>query len=445
MSTTPAAAAAAAVLGRKQPALGAEPQAAMSLEWRHRGDPSALWRALQALHAPGVVLGVGAPLAAALGIELPGLQAFTALQRGRFSMPATQADVWLLATAHDTGQAFAQADAVVAALSPHAQLLRATPLFNFRQGRDLTGYQDGTENPVGEAAWAAALQPQGEGTGGSFVLVQRWLHFRDRFAALPPAARDAVIGRRLADDSEISEAPESAHVKRTAQEDFDPPAFLLRRSMPWGDARRQGLQFIAYAAALDPLQRQLQRMMGDDDGLPDALLQHSQAETGAYYWCPPWDGQRCVLPAVSAELERPRPLPAPAVAELRLREDGPLELRGALSVNGVACTEARLCRCGHSRNPPWCDNSHLGHGFLADGEPPPLDEPQAELAPCVLRVQAMADGPLLLHAAVHLMGESGRTLTRCHNASLCRCGHSRNKPFCDGSHAEAGFVAPGWA
>jgi putative iron-dependent peroxidase len=127
-------------------------------------------------------------------------------------------------------------------------------------------------------------------------------------------ARDHVIGRRLADDEEIAEAPESAHVKRTAQEDFDPPAFMLRRSMPWGDGRRHGLLFVAFVAALDTAQRQLERMMGLDDGLQDALLGHSQAETGAFYWCPPWDGQRLLLPAVSASVVTParcrRPRPA---------------------------------------------------------------------------------------------------------------------------------------
>ena len=242
-------------LNRKQPALGAEPQAAVSLEWRHRGDPAALWRALQALHAPGAVLGVGAPLAQAVGVQLPGLRAFERLQRGRFTMPATQADAWALVPAHDAGQAFEQADRLRAALAPHAELLCATPMFNYRQGRDLTGYQDGTENPTGDEGWAAALMAEGEGADGSFVLVQRWLHFRDRLAAWPERARDHVVGRRLSDNEEIAEAPESAHVKRTAQEDFDPPAFLLRRSMPWGDARRHGLQFVAFVATLDAVQR----------------------------------------------------------------------------------------------------------------------------------------------------------------------------------------------
>lgn len=427
---------------RKQPALGGEPAAAVSLQWRLRGDPVALWRALQALHQPGAVIGIGAPLAAAVGAELPGLRPFKRLQRGRFTMPATQLDVWALVPAHDASQGFDKADALIHALDPHAELVEALPLFSYRQGHDLTGYKDGTENPTGDEAWAAALVAEGDAAGGSFALVQRWLHFRDRMAAMPAAARDHVIGRRLADDEEIAEAPESAHVKRTAQEDFDPPAFMLRRSMPWGDGRRHGLLFVAFVAALDAAQRQLERMMGLDDGLQDALLGHSQAETGAFYWCPPWDGQRLLLPAVSASVVPAAALPVPAPCVVRVCEDGPLELSGALMVAGTPATRARLCRCGRSQRKPWCDDSHFDAGFVADGEVPPIDEPQAEPTPGRTRVQPIADGPLVLHGAVQIVSDSGRPITRCTGPTLCRCGHSANKPFCDGSHAAAGFTAP---
>lgn len=431
-----------APLFRKQPVLGAEPAAAVSLQWRSRGDPVALWRKLQALHQPGAVIGVGAPLAAAVGVDLPGLRPFERLQRGRFAMPATQLDVWALVPAHDASQAFDKADALIHALDPHAELVEALPLFSYRHGHDLTGYKDGTENPTGDEAWAAALAAEGEAAGGSFVLVQRWLHFRDRMAAMPADARDHVIGRRLADDVEMAEAPESAHVKRTAQEDFDPPAFMLRRSMPWGDGLRHGLLFLAFVASIDAARRQLDRMMGLDDGLQDALLGHSQAESGAYYWCPPWDGRTLVLPAVSATVEPSVPLPAPAPCVVRVCEDGPLALSGALMIAGTPATGARLCRCGRSQRKPWCDDSHRDAGFVADGEVPPIDEPQAQARPGRTRVQPIADGPLVLFGPVQIVSDQGRPITCCNGPTLCRCGHSANKPFCDGSHAAGGFRAP---
>lgn len=429
-------------LTRKQPALGAEPAAALSLEWRHRGDPAALWRVLQGMSMPQVVIGIGAPLAHAVGVRVPGLEPFARLQRGRFTMPATQHDLWALVPGPDAGRVFEGADPLQAALAPVAQVVSSTSLFNYRQGRDLTGYQDGTENPKDDDAWAAALVPEGPLAGGSFALVQGYLHFRARFASMGPAACDDVVGRRLVDDVEIPEAPETAHVKRTAQEDFDPPAFMLRRSMPWGGPRRHGLQFIAFVHDLDVARRQLQRMMGLDDGRQDALLSHTQAESGAFYWCPPWDGTRRQLADATVDAAPAAPRPAAALPRVQLVEDGPLQCEGALDIDGVPATQVRLCRCGHSARKPYCDESHRAHGFRASGEVPPIDEPQAEVAPVRTRVQAVADGPLLLWGAVELAGASGRTITRCVGPTLCRCGQSAHKPFCDGSHAAAGFRAP---
>ncbi len=160
-------------------------------------------------------------------------------------------------------------------------------MFRYRDGRDLTGYKDGTANPPPEEAAAAALIAEGERAGGSFALVQRYVHFRNRFNRLTEAERDDVIGRRLSDNEEMEDAPESSHVKRTDQEGFAEPAFMLRRSMPWGDLRNHGLEFIAFVADLAVQDLVLRRMCGLEDGQIDALLKFTQAETGAYYYCPP--------------------------------------------------------------------------------------------------------------------------------------------------------------
>jgi putative iron-dependent peroxidase len=62
---------------------------------------------------------------------------------------------------------------------------------------------------------------------------------------------------------------------------------MVRRSMPWGDLRNHGLQFIAFVADLDVIDTVLRRMCGLSDGQPDALLEYTKAETGGYYYCPP--------------------------------------------------------------------------------------------------------------------------------------------------------------
>ena len=337
---------------------------------------------------------------------------------------------------------FETAERLKRQLAPHLRVAEATPLFSYRQGRDLTGYVDGSANPQGDEAWAAALLPDGPLQGGSFALVQRWLHFRERFAALPQAERDDTIGRRLADNEEMDDAPESAHIKRTEQEDFDPPAFMLRRSMPWGDLRRHGLVFIAFASDLGKPERMLRRMMGLEDGLSDALLGHNQAETGAYYFVPPVAEGRLVLPAATAvAAPAPASQAATGTPTLTLRENGPLLLEGACLVDGRPADRAALCRCGRSANKPFCDGSHGTAGFAATGACAPQPGTAAAGARPVV-VQPVADGPLVLHGRVALRAADGQALGEVNGPTLCRCGQSANKPFCDGAHARVGFCAP---
>ena len=99
--------------------------------------------------------------------------------------------------------------------------------------------------------------------------------------------QDNAIGRRKSDNQELDDAPESAHVKRTAQESFDPEAFVLRRSMPWVEGAHAGLAFLAFGKTLDAFEVQMRRMAGLEDGIVDALFQFSQPLSGAYFWCPP--------------------------------------------------------------------------------------------------------------------------------------------------------------
>lgn len=62
---------------------------------------------------------------------------------------------------------------------------------------------------------------------------------------------------------------------------------MVRRSMPWGTVAESGLVFVAYGATLDPFERVLARMVGQEDGVPDALFRFTRPVTGGYYWCPP--------------------------------------------------------------------------------------------------------------------------------------------------------------
>jgi putative iron-dependent peroxidase len=189
----------------------------------------------------------------------------------------------------DAGDLLTQARRLEQAAAPGLKLGQVLGTFVHHEGRDLTGYEDGTENPIGEDALAAAfVQGQGPGLdGASFVAVQQWLHDFSAFEALGPQQQDQSIGRRRSDNQELEDAPASAHVKRTAQESFDPEAFVLRRSMSWVSGTRGGLMFVAFGASLAPFEAQMRRMAGLDDGVTDALFGFSRPLTGGYFWCPP--------------------------------------------------------------------------------------------------------------------------------------------------------------
>jgi len=162
-----------------------------------------------------------------------------------------------------------------------------------------SGYEDGTENPKDNAALEAGfVSGRGSGLdGSSFVAIQRWIHDLDRFESMRPEDQDSSIGRRKSDNVELADAPASSHVKRTAQESFQPTAFLLRRSMPWADKHDQGLLFVAFGKSFDAFEAQLRRMVGAedgiaDDGIADDLFRFSRPVSGCYFWCPPMkDGQ----------------------------------------------------------------------------------------------------------------------------------------------------------
>ncbi len=240
------------------------------------------------------VLGLGLPLLDALGVQVPGMREFQPLQAGSVAIPSTPVALWVWLRGKDRGALVQQTRAIAHAFAPALRLHAVVDGFRYGRGpnghgRDLTGYEDGTENPDGAAASRAALvSRQGAGmNGSSFAAIQQWQHDLDGFDRMAQADRDAMIGRRRRDNVELDDAPASAHVKRTAQEGFRPPAFLLRRSMPWADAERCGLMFVAFGKSLDAFEAQMRRMAGLDDGVTDALFGISRPLTGAQVWCPP--------------------------------------------------------------------------------------------------------------------------------------------------------------
>ncbi len=139
-------------------------------------------------------------------------------------------------------------------------------------------------------------------------------------------------------------------------------------------------------------------------------------------------------------------VPEMAVAENSavVAYNGPLFVNGDLDLEdapqdmpGVRFRVA-LCRCGQSSNKPFCDNSHLKAGFEDYGSVgetgPGLSDKSGKLY-----IKPLKDGPLLIKGNLTIRASSGRVAWQGIQAALCRCGASKNKPFCDGSHKDAGF------
>ena len=277
-----------------QPGLLAEvPSHARYLTFRRRpaaADPRPDLERLAALPVDkSRVVGLGASLAGELEADIAGLRAFPAMEGRGVCVPSTPAPLWCWLRGEERGELVHASRLVRRTLADAFEVETVIDAFRHLEGRDLTGYEDGTENPTGEDAVAAAVvSGRGEGLdGASFAAVQQWVHDLDRFESFGRGEQDEVIGRRRSDNEEMEDAPQAAHVKRTEQEAFDPPAYVLRRSMAWADTAREGLVFVSFGSRLDPFETLMRRMAGEDDGIVDHLFRFTRPVTGSCFWCPP--------------------------------------------------------------------------------------------------------------------------------------------------------------
>lgn len=125
---------------------------------------------------------------------------------------------------------------------------------------------------------------------------------------------------------------------------------------------------------------------------------------------------------------------------LQLRENGPLGFRAQIVLDGKEIgMRAVLCRCGASKNKPFCDSSHNEIGFKATGEPgtKPIEPLATRNGP--LAIDPEINGPLVVSGNLEMCCGTGRTFDKLTSVRLCRCGGSSNKPYCDGTHLSNGF------
>jgi CDGSH-type Zn-finger protein/uncharacterized Fe-S cluster protein YjdI len=180
-------------------------------------------------------------------------------------------------------------------------------------------------------------------------------------------------------------------------------------------------------------------------GRPDVFVPNVQGE-----WIHPENASSAELlelahncPSGAIRVSHPDGSPMempPAVNTIRLRENGPLALHAEAEIaeneKGLRFT---LCRCGASRHKPFCDGSHVGSGFTASGEAAPKEFKPLDVRGGPVSIDPTQDGPLHLSGNLEIVTGTGKTINKVKDTWLCRCGASKNKPYCDGSHKTVGF------
>ena len=214
--------------------------------------------------------------------------------QGAFEMPAVPADVLIHIAAQRSDICFTLSQAFFDGIQDKVEVLDERVCFRYFDGRDLTGFIDGTENPQfpDERAETALLgKDAGIFKDGSFVFAQRYVHDLEKWKQLKVDAQESVMGRSKLESIEMDDdvKPENAHIARVVIEDDEGEEMeILRHSLPYGDGKgEQGLFFIAYTKNLAIIDDMLEHMFGTTgDGIHDRLLHFVTAVDGAYFFAP---------------------------------------------------------------------------------------------------------------------------------------------------------------
>jgi putative iron-dependent peroxidase len=165
--------------------------------------------------------------------------------------------------------------------------------FRYFDDRDLIGFVDGTENPRGQQAVDAVLVGQEDANffGGSYVIVQKYLHDLDGWNALSTEQQERIIGRKKLSDIELDDSvkPTSAHSALTTIVEDGKEVKILRDNMPFGKASQGefGTYFIGYSRSPRTIEQMLENMfLGRPPGNYDRLLDFSRAVTGNLFFVP---------------------------------------------------------------------------------------------------------------------------------------------------------------
>ncbi|HEV3460559.1 MAG TPA: Dyp-type peroxidase [Candidatus Dormibacteraeota bacterium] len=225
-----------------------------------------------------------------------GLHAFREFHAGSRHAVATPGDILLHIRAARMDLCFELATQFMARLGAAVTAVDEVHGFQYFDDRDLIGFVDGTENPTNQAAADAAIIGDEDAgfAGGSYVIVQKYLHDIPAWNALSTEAQERIIGRTKLSDIELQDdvKPSSAHNALTIIEENGKEIKILRDNMPFGDVGKSefGTYFIGYARSPRPIEQMLENMfVGRPPGNYDRLLDFSRAVTGSLFFVPSLD------------------------------------------------------------------------------------------------------------------------------------------------------------
>ena len=257
------------------------------------------------------------------------LHPFREFRSGNRYAPATPGDVLFHIRASRMDICFELATQIMDRIGDAVSVADEVQSFRYFEDRDLIGFVDGTENPRGSLALASALVGEEDASfaGGSYVMVQKYLHDMKAWNALSTEAQENIIGRRKLTDIELEDGvkPTSAHSALTVIEENGKEVKILRDNMPFGQPGRGefGTYFIGYCRTPRITEQMLENMVaGRPPGNYDRLLDFSRAVTGGLFFAPSAtfldDAGDAEPAAIAAPPAAPDPPVTPPVADASL-------------------------------------------------------------------------------------------------------------------------------
>lgn len=238
------------------------------------------------------------------------LKPFTPIEGTAHDAPATPGDLLFHIRAERPDFCFEFERMLLDSLGDAVTVVDEVTGFRYFDARDLLGFVDGTANPTGLDLPDAALvgDEDPDFSGGSYVVVQKYLHDLAAWKAVPTDEQERIIGRTKIDNVEIDDdaAPRKSHKSLATILDEDGNEHdILRDNMPFGRAGQKefGTYFIGYSRRLWVIERMLQRMfVGEPKGAYDRLLDFSTAQTGTTFFAPTRPTLQAIVEATQKRL-----------------------------------------------------------------------------------------------------------------------------------------------